>query len=114
MGKPIGSMRRFLKKVALPAGTRFAILTTEMAPRPDKKTGRVPTDDETAKRQRVIPIMNELLQEKGLVNVTASKVLVTGLRGPLEVGWKTKVDGFAVELARLESRPAVAHLRGVQ
>jgi hypothetical protein len=31
-GKPIGGMRRFLKKVGLPAGTKYAILTTEMAP----------------------------------------------------------------------------------
>ena len=28
MGKPIGGMRRFLKKVELPAGTKYAILTT--------------------------------------------------------------------------------------
>ena len=49
LGKPIGSMRRFLKKVTLPAGTRYAILTTEAAPKPDKKTGRVPTEEELAK-----------------------------------------------------------------
>ena len=48
MGKPIGGMRRFLKAVKLPAGTRYAILTTEAAPRPDKKTGRMPTEDELA------------------------------------------------------------------
>jgi flavorubredoxin len=28
MGKPIGGMRRFLKKLRLPAGSRYAILTT--------------------------------------------------------------------------------------
>ena len=52
-GKPIGGMRRFLKKLELPAGTRYAILTTEAAPQPDKKTGRVPhrrgTSHETAR-----------------------------------------------------------------
>ena len=53
MGKPIRSMRRFLKKVRLPAGTSYAILTTEAAPKPDKKTGRVPTEEELAKWQRV-------------------------------------------------------------
>ena len=31
-GKPIGGMRRFLKRVELPAGTKYAILTTEAAP----------------------------------------------------------------------------------
>ena len=41
MGKPIGGVRRFLKKVRLPAGTEYAILTTELAPQPDKKTGRI-------------------------------------------------------------------------
>lgn len=48
MGKPVGGIRRFLKKVGLPAGTRYAILTTELAPQPDKKTGRVPTEEELA------------------------------------------------------------------
>jgi flavorubredoxin len=46
MGKPIGGMRRFLKKVTLPAGTKYALLTTELAPKPDKKTGRMPTEEE--------------------------------------------------------------------
>ena len=66
MGKPIRGMRRFLKDLRLPAGTRYAILTTEMAPKPDKKTGRIPTEEEICKFQRVRPIMNELLQGKGL------------------------------------------------
>jgi hypothetical protein len=57
MGKPIGGMRWFLKKVRLPAGTKYAILTTEAAPRPDKKTGRIPTEAEQARWQRVRPIM---------------------------------------------------------
>ena len=52
MGKPIGRMRRFLKKVDLPAGSKYAILTTEIAPRPDK-TGRVPSAEELAKRPRL-------------------------------------------------------------
>jgi menaquinone-dependent protoporphyrinogen IX oxidase len=49
MGKPIGRARRFLKKVALPAGTKYALLTTEGASRPDKRTGRMPTEEEMAK-----------------------------------------------------------------
>ena len=49
MGKPKGNMRRFLKKVRLERGVRYAILTTEAAPRPDKKTGRMPTPEEQAK-----------------------------------------------------------------
>jgi menaquinone-dependent protoporphyrinogen IX oxidase len=98
MGKPIGGMRRFLRGVRFPAGTRYAILTTEMAPQPDKKTGRIPTEEELAKWQRVRPIMNELLQGAGLVKVAEDKVLVTGLKGPLEEGWQKKVEAFAARI----------------
>ena len=47
-GRSISSVRKFLKKVTLPSGTLYAVLTTEMAPRPDKKTGRLPTEEELA------------------------------------------------------------------
>ncbi|MBN1677249.1 MAG: hypothetical protein JW880_01790 [Candidatus Thermoplasmatota archaeon] len=96
-GKPIGSMRRFLKKVQLPAGTRYAILTTEAPPSPDKKTGKTPTEEEFAKYERVRPIMNELLQAKGLKKVAEGYVNVnpTTLRGPLVEGWQQKVEEFA-------------------
>ena len=103
MGKPIGRVRRFLRRVTLPAGTRYAILTTELAPKPDKKTGRIPSEEELAKWQRVIPVMNEILQDRGLVKVAEDKVLVTGLRGPLEEGWQKKVEGF---VARIRARMA--------
>ncbi len=94
MGKPIGSMRRFLKKAELAPGAKYAILTTELAPQPNKKTGKMPTEEEVAKWQRVRPIMNELLQEKGLVKVAEDTVLVSGMRGPLEEGWQKKVEAF--------------------
>src|ERR1700688_333721 len=61
-GKPKGNVRRFLRKVTWPPGTKYAVLTTEIAPKPNKKTGRVPSDEESAKWQRVIPVMNEILQ----------------------------------------------------
>lgn len=95
LGKPLRSVRRFLKKLTLAPGTRYAILTTEAAPGPDKKTGRVPTDEELARWQRVRPIMDEILQGKGLVNVAEDHILVTGLKGPLEQGWEQKVAQFA-------------------
>jgi menaquinone-dependent protoporphyrinogen IX oxidase len=88
-------MRRFLRKVELPAGTRYAILTTELPPRPDKKTGKMPTDREIARWQHVSRDMNEVLVGKGLVEVTEDKVFVTGLKGPLEEGWRNKVRAFA-------------------
>jgi menaquinone-dependent protoporphyrinogen IX oxidase len=95
IGKPIGGMRRFLKRVGLPAGTKYAVLTTEAAPRPDRKTGKMPTEEELARYQRVRPIMNEILQGKGLVEVAEDKILVTGIKGPLEDGWQQKVAAFA-------------------
>ena len=98
MGKPIGSMRRFLKKADLPAGTKYALLTTEGAPRPDRNTGRMPTEDEVAKWEKVRPTMNQILGGKGLVEVAEDKVYVTGMRGPLEDGWQRKVDEFADHL----------------
>lgn len=95
MGRPIGSMRRFLKKLRLPEGTPYALLTTEGAPKPDKKTGRMPTEEEVARWEHVRPVMNEILRGEGLVEVTEEKVYVTGMRGPLEDGWQHKVESFA-------------------
>lgn len=99
MGRPIGGMRRFLKKLKLPAGTPYAVLTTEMAPAPDKKTGRMPTEDELSKWQRVRPIMNEILQAKGLDQLASDAVHVTAMKGPLEQGWQEKVEAFAALVA---------------
>jgi flavodoxin len=98
IGRPIGSMRRFLKKVQLQPGTKYAILTTEGAPQPDKKTGKIPTEEEIARWERVRPIMNELLQTKGMKKVAEGTVLVTGTKGPLEEGWQKKVETFAAQI----------------
>jgi hypothetical protein len=57
-----------------------------------------------ARWQRIIPIMNETLQRKGLVNVGEGKVLVTGLKGPLEEGWQQKVEAFADRLPVLTTQ----------
>lgn len=94
MGRPIGQMRRFLKRLKVAEGSRYALLVTEMEPQPDKKTGQMPTAEETARWQRVIPIMNELLHDKGMVEVAEAKVRVTGMKGPLEEGWEKKVETF--------------------
>jgi flavodoxin len=98
MGKPIGGARRFLKNLTLPAGTKYAILTTEAAPRPDRHTGKLPTDKELAKYQRVRPIMNEILEGKGLVRIAEDKVYVTRLKGPLEEDWEKKVAALVLQI----------------
>jgi multimeric flavodoxin WrbA len=95
IGKPIGGMKKFLKKLQITSGSRYALLTTEGKPMPNKKTGKVPTAEELAKYQRVRPIMNELLQAKGLKKVADDKIYVTGMKGPLEDGWQKKVEEFA-------------------
>lgn len=99
MGKPIRGMRHFLKKINLPSGSRYAILATELNPQPDKN-GRMPTEEELGKCQLVIPNMNEALQAKGLKKVIDGKIYVTGLKGPLEVGWQGKVEEFTKTLLK--------------
>ena len=98
IGRPKGNARRFLRKVSLEPGTRYAILTTQGAPTPDPKTGKLPTQDEQDRWERVIPIMNELLQAKGLTKVAEGAVLVTGMKGPLVEGWQQKVAAFSGEI----------------
>lgn len=106
IGKPKGNAQRFLRKVSLAPGTRYAVLTTQGAPRPDKKTGELPTQEEQDRYERVIPIMNELLQAKGLTKVAEGAVLVTGMKGPLEDGWREKVAAFADQImSTAGSRP---------
>jgi hypothetical protein len=92
-GKPIGDMHGFLKKIQLSPGTRYAVVTTEIAPQPDKKTGKMPTEEGAC--QKIVPVMNELLQAKGLTKVAEERVYVIGIKGPLEEGWQRKVEVFA-------------------
>ena len=108
MGRPISSMRKFLKKVDLPPGARYALLTTEIAPKPDKKTGRMPTEEEICKFQKVRPIMHQLLQARGAVAVAEDVVHVLDLKGPLEDGWELKVDAFADLIASALSPTSTA------
>jgi len=100
-GKPIGDMRGFLKKINLPSGTKYAVLVTELAPEPDKSI-RIPnTEEELGKCQRVVPVINEMLQEKGLVKVAEGKIFVIGMKGPLEPNWQKEVEAFASRIPTL-------------
>lgn len=101
-GKPIKTARKFLTQMRLPSGTKYALLTTEMAPKPDPKTGKLPTEEQSARWQRVRPIMRELLQANGLVEIAEEKIFVKDIRGPLEDGWAMKVEAFAAKLCVLE------------
>jgi menaquinone-dependent protoporphyrinogen IX oxidase len=92
-GKPIGDMRGFLKKANLQPGARYAVLVTELAPEPEKSI-RIPTEEEMGKCQKVMPIIDEMLQKKGLVKVAEGKIFVTGIKGPLEENWQKEVEAF--------------------
>jgi flavodoxin len=102
IGKPIGSMRRFIKKLNLPKETRYAVFATHGEAAPDKKTGKMPTDEEMQKWRKTIPIMDEALKKKGMVKVADKMFFVSSesLKGPLVEGWEKSVEEFAGEIAQ--------------
>jgi flavodoxin len=99
-GKAPGSMVRFVKKLALPPGTRYAVFATFGAARPDKKTGKMPSEDELEKWRRTIPMIDEQLKAKGMIKVAEIKVFVNpeNLKGPLEEGWQDRVGAFVAQI----------------
>jgi len=97
-GKPIGDMKKFLNKLNLPSGTNYAVMVTELAPKPDEQI-RYPSEEDLGKCQRVISGMDELLQEKGLIKVAEGKIFVTGIKGPLEENWRKEVEVFVSRIA---------------
>ena len=60
----------------------------------------MPSEEQLAKWTRVRPIMNEILQRKGLVEVAEGRVRVTDVKGPLEEGWQHKLEAFAARIPR--------------
>ncbi len=99
LGKPIGSMKRFLRKARLPNDAKYALIATHLDLRPDKKTGKMPGPDEVAKLERTLPMMEETLTEKGAKKVASLKLHVSEIsKVSLEQGWEQKVDDFGVEL----------------
>ena len=74
-GKPIGDMQHFLKKANLPAGTKYAVIVTELCPKPDSSTERIPTDENTGKCQRVIPIMKKCYRKRVFLKLLRVKFL---------------------------------------
>ena len=103
IGKPVGSMRRFAKKVKVPTqGAKYALIATHGIAKPNKKTGLMPSPAELEKYRRTIPLMEEILNRKGMVKVADLQVYVLDLKGPLEEDWEGKVRAFA-ELVLSES-----------
>jgi multimeric flavodoxin WrbA len=97
-GKPARNMQNFLKKANLSPGSKYAVIVTELNPNSDSNSIRIPTKEDTGKCQQVIPIINKILQEKGLVKVAEGKVFVTGIKGPLEEGWQKILEEFVSQI----------------
>jgi multimeric flavodoxin WrbA len=104
-GKPTGEVQNLLKKARLPSGSKYAVLTTELQPAPDKKTGQMPTEEELGKCQRMIPVMIHILQDRGMIKVAQGRIYVTGFKGPLEEGWQNKVAAFTSQIPSSEDAP---------
>ena len=84
MGKPIGRMRRFLRKLNLAVGAKYALLHDGDGPKPGQ-TDRARADrgEELARWQRVRPIMNEILQAmRASLKVGEAQDLRDGDEGP--------------------------------
>ncbi len=97
-GKPKREVRKALKKIRLAPGAKYAILTTEAAPPSESVSGETPAEGGCGGRQRVIPMMNELLRGSNATEVAEDKILVTGIKGPLEEGWQKKVEAFVARI----------------
>ncbi len=99
LGKPIGKMRRFLKKAKLPEGARYALIATHGEPVPDKKTGTMPSSEEIEKYQQNLPAMEAILKDKGTVKMAELKVYVKNtMKGPLADGWEKSVEELLSKL----------------
>ncbi|KAF5046900.1 hypothetical protein DSECCO2_465970 [anaerobic digester metagenome] len=100
LGKPIGKMRRFLKKTRLPEGAKYALMATHGEPVPNKKTGKMPSAEEIEKYQQNLPAMEAILRDKGATKVAELKVYVKGdtMKGPLKDGWEKLVEEFLTKL----------------
>ncbi|OPX65582.1 MAG: Flavodoxin domain protein [Methanomassiliicoccales archaeon PtaB.Bin215] len=99
LGKPIGKMRRFLKKAKLPEGARYALIATHGEPVPDKKTGKMPSAEEIEKYQQNLPAMEAILKDKGAVKMAGLKVYVKNtMKGPLADGWEKSVEELLSKL----------------
>ena len=84
MGSPAGKMNRFLKKLALPEGSRYALMATYMG-------GKTNT----------LLKMEKILAKKGYVKThDGLELKVEGIQGPLAEGYKEFLDNFAHKLVK--------------
>jgi hypothetical protein len=99
-GGPIGSMRKFIKKASLPPGTKYALFATHADAVPNKRTGKLPPEEELDRERKTIPELDEIAKEKGWVKV-ADKIFhvsADAMKGPLKDGWQAHVQEFATAI----------------
>ena len=99
-GGPIGSMRRFCKKAPLDPSTRYAIFATHADAVPNKKTGKMPLEEELNRERKTIPELDEILENKGMVKVADQVFNVSGdvMKGKLKEGWQAKAKEFTAAI----------------
>jgi flavodoxin len=99
-GRAPGGVVRFLKKLDLESGTKYAVFGTFGATIPDRKTGKMPPAEEMEKLRQTIPMIDEQLMAKGMVKVAEMKAFVNPhtVKGPLEEGWQKRVETFVAQI----------------
>ena len=85
IGSPAGKMKKFLKKLEISQeGAKYALVATHLNP-----------------KANTLEKMEKLLQPKEIIKVTDGLMIkVTGLKGPLESGYKEKLDTFAEDILK--------------
>ena len=85
IGSPAGKMKKFLKKLEISQeGAKYALVVTHLNP-----------------KANTLEKMEKLLQPKEIIKVTDGLMIkVTGLKGPLESGYKEKLDTFAEDILK--------------
>jgi flavorubredoxin len=83
VGSPPGIVKKFLKKMDVPGeGKKYALMATYMDP-----------------KTKTLEKMETLIQPKGMTKASDGiKIKVNGMKGPLEEGYKEKLDGFASKI----------------
>jgi flavodoxin len=98
---PIGEMKRFLKKAEIPSGAKYAVFATHSQVLPNKRTGLMPSQEEIAQMRRTIPVMDEILKEKGMAKIADRifEVSADEMKGHLLEGWKEGAVAFAAQIS---------------
>jgi len=84
IGSPTRKMKKFLKKLEVPAeDAKYTLVTTYMNP-----------------KATTLEKMERLLQPKGLTKISEGlRIQVTDMKGPCESGFKEKLEIFAKNIA---------------